>query len=57
MPIIDMATLEPVGEFGSRAWGDACSEGSIKILEAANLPDTISWAFTEDYTHAPARLL
>ena len=40
MPVIDMSTLKPVGEFGSRAWGEACAEGSIKILEAANLPST-----------------
>ena len=32
MPVIDMSTLEPVGEFGSKAWGDACAEASIKIL-------------------------
>ncbi len=57
MPVIDMSTLKPVGEFGSRAWGNACAEASIRMLEAANLPDTINWAFTEDYTHPPARLM
>ena len=57
MPVIDMSTLEPVGEFGSKAWGDACAEAAIKILEAADLPSTITWAFSEDYTHPPARLL
>ena len=57
MPVIDMSTLKPVGEFGSKAWGEACAEGSIKILEAANLPSDINWAFTEDYTHAPQRLM
>jgi hypothetical protein len=57
MPVIDMSTLKPVGEFGSKAWGEACSEASIKILEAADLPDHINWAFTEDYTHPPARLM
>ena len=57
MPVIDMSTLTPVGEFGSKAWGEACAEGAIKILEAANLPSTITWAFTEDYTHPPARLM
>lgn len=57
VPVIDMATLKPVGEFGSSAWGEACAEGSIKILEAANLPGDLSWAFTEDYTHPPARLM
>ena len=54
MPVIDMSTLKPVGEFGSRAWGEACAECSIKILEAANLPSSITWAFSEDYTHPPA---
>lgn len=57
MPVIDMSTLKPVGEFGSREWGEACAEASIKMLEAANLPDTINFAFTEDYTHPPARLM
>ena len=57
MPIIDMFTLKPVGEFGSKAWGDACAEASIKILEAANLSSSITWAFSEDYTHPPARLM
>ena len=57
VPIIDISTLKPVGEFGSRAWGEACADGSIKILEAANLPDDLSWAFTEDYTHPPVRLM
>lgn len=57
MPVIDMSTLKPVGEFGSKAWGEGCSECAIKILEAANLPSDINWAFTEDYTHPPARLM
>ncbi|MEM7365167.1 MAG: hypothetical protein AAF525_14180 [Pseudomonadota bacterium] len=57
MPVIDMSTLEPVGEFGSKAWGEACAEGAIRILQAANLPSSITWAFTEHYTHPPARLM
>ncbi|MAV26664.1 MAG: hypothetical protein CMQ05_11165 [Gammaproteobacteria bacterium] len=57
MPIIDMSTLSPVGEFGSKAWGEACSEASVKILEAADIPADTNWAFTEDYTHPPARLM
>jgi len=57
MPVIEMSTLIPVGEFGSLAWGEACAEGSIKILQAANLPTDLEWAFTEDYTHPPARLM
>ena len=57
MPVIDMSTLKPVGEFGSKAWGEACVEASLKILEAANLPSSITWAFSENYTHPPARLM
>lgn len=57
MPVIDMSTIKPVGEFGSKAWGEACVEAATKILEAANLPASINWAFTEHYTHPPARLM
>jgi len=55
--VIDMSTLSSVGEFGSKAWGEACAEASIKILKAANLPKSINWAFTEDYTYPPPRLM
>ena len=57
MPVIDMTTLKPVGEFGSKAWGEACVEAAIKMLEAAKLPSSITWAFSEDYTHPPSRLM
>ncbi|MEE2914782.1 MAG: hypothetical protein VX745_08975 [Pseudomonadota bacterium] len=57
MPVIEMSTLEPVGEFGSREWGEACVNCAIRMLQAANLPDTITWSFTEHYTHPPARLM
>lgn len=57
MPVIDMSTIKPVGEFGSKAWGEACVEAAIKMLEAADLPTSITWAFSEDYTHPPARLM
>ena len=57
MPVIAMSTLEPVGEFGSREWGEACVNCAIRMLQAANLPDTITWSFTEHYTHPPARLM
>jgi hypothetical protein len=57
MPVIDMSTLKPIGEFGSRAWGEAVIENAIKMLEAASLPTSITWALTEDYTHPPARLM
>ena len=57
MPVIKMSELRPVGEFGSKVWGEACAEASTKILEAADLPDDINWAFTENYMHPPARLM
>ena len=57
MPVIDMSTIKPVGEFGSKAWGEACVEAAIKMLEAADLPASITWAFSEHYTHPPARLM
>lgn len=57
MPVIDMSTLKPIDEFGSRAWGEAVVECSIKMLEATSLPTSITRALTEDYTHPPARLM
>ena len=54
---IDVSTLNPVGEFGSQAWGSACADFGIKILESADLPKDLSWAFSETYTHAPDRLI
>jgi hypothetical protein len=57
MYVIDMASLTKVGEFGSREWGEACAAASVKILKAANLPTDFEWAFTECYTHPPARLM
>ena len=52
-----MSTLKPVGEFGSKAWGEACCDASLQILAEADLTADINWAFTEDYTHPPARLM
>ena len=57
MAIIDVSDLNAVGEFGSKSWGEACANASVKILEAANLPKSINWAFTEDYSHPPQRLM
>ncbi|MDE0450384.1 MAG: hypothetical protein OXI90_01280 [Gammaproteobacteria bacterium] len=56
MPI-DVSRLEEVGEFGSKAWCEACAAGGVQLLEEANLPAHIEWGFSEDYTHPPARLL
>jgi hypothetical protein len=57
MYVIDMSTLKKEGEFGSKEWGEACAAASVKILEAANLPEDFEWAFTECYSHPPARLM
>ena len=54
---IDVNTLEPVGEFGSAAWCQACAEYGVKILESADIPDDLSWGFSEIYTHPPDRLV
>ena len=55
--VIDMSTLKKEGEFGSKEWGEACAAAAVKILEAAALPADLEWAFTECYTHPPARLM
>lgn len=55
--VIDMSTLKKEGEFGSKEWGEACAAASVRILEAADLPEGFEWAFTECYTHPPARLM
>ncbi|MBC81154.1 MAG: hypothetical protein CMQ33_10010 [Gammaproteobacteria bacterium] len=47
--------IEPVGEFGSKAWCAACAAGGVKLLKEANLPEDMEWAFSEVYTHAPER--
>lgn len=57
MSEIDMSKIQPVGEFGSREWCEACAAGGVTLLEDANLPADLEWGFTEDYTHPPARLL
>jgi len=57
MSEIDMSKIQPVGEFGSREWCEACAAGGVTLLEDANLPADLEWGFTEDYTHPPTRLL
>ena len=57
MAIIDVSDLSAVGEFGSKAWSETCANASVKILQAANLHKSINWAFTEDYSHPPQRLM
>lgn len=52
-----MLDIEPVGEFGSKKWCEACAAGGVRLLQEANLPADLEWGFTEDYTHPPERLL
>lgn len=52
-----MSDIEPVGEFGSREWCEACAAWSVKELRDANLPRDMAWGFTEVYTHLPERLM
>lgn len=52
-----MSDLQPVGEFGSKEWCEACAEAGVEILEEANLPADLEWGFSEIYTHPPERLL
>lgn len=54
---IDMDSLQPVGEFGSRAWNEAVAAYGAKMLEAADLPADLSWGFSEHYTCPPERLV
>ncbi|MGI9221612.1 MAG: hypothetical protein ACR2QS_11330 [Woeseiaceae bacterium] len=54
---IDMESLDPVGEFGSRAWCETCAAYGVKILEAAAMPADLSWGFSEIYTCPPSRLV
>ncbi|MGI9232492.1 MAG: hypothetical protein ACR2RD_02580 [Woeseiaceae bacterium] len=54
---VNMGSIEPVGEFGSRAWCEACAAYGVKILEASDLPADLSWGFSEIYTCPPARLV
>lgn len=49
--------IEPVGEFGSLAWCEACAEAGARLLRDAQLPAGLEWGFSEIYTLPPARLL
>jgi len=47
----------PVGEFGSKEWCEACGKAGAKMLEDANLPADMEWGFSEIYLYPPERLL
>lgn len=57
MPTIDVSQIKPVGEFGSKAWCEACADYGVQLLENGDIPDDVQWGFSEIYTHPPARLL
>ena len=57
MSEINVAELKPVGEFGSKAWCEACAHYGVKLLEDGDLPADTAWGFSEIYTDPPARLL
>lgn len=57
MTEINVAEIRPVGEFGSKAWCEACAQYGVMLLENADIPANTEWGFTEVYTHPPARLL
>ena len=57
MPVIDMASLQKEGEFGSKPWCEACAAAAVQILKEESYPKDFVWAFTEHYTHPPARFL
>ncbi len=57
MAEVDVTALRPVGEFGSKAWCEACAKYGVQLLEDAELPADLDWGFSEIYTHPPARLL
>ena len=57
MSFIDVRGLEPVGEFGSREWCEACASYGAKILEDGDMPRDLCWGFSEIYTCPPQRLI
>ena len=57
MTEINVAELKPVGEFGSKAWCEACAHYGVKLLEDGDIPADTAWGFSEIYTDPPARLL
>ncbi len=56
MPV-NVAELEPVGEFGSKPWCEACAKYGAELLEDGDLPAETAWGFSEIYSHPPPRLL
>ena len=57
MAEINVAELQPVGEFGSLAWCEACAAYGVQLLEDGDIPADLAWGFSEIYTYPPQRLL
>ncbi len=57
MSEINIAALKPVGEFGSKAWCEACAAYGVQLLQDGDLPKDLEWGFSEIYTHPPTRLI
>ena len=54
---VNVAELKPVGEFGSKAWCEACAKYGVQLLEEGDLGADTEWGFSEIYTYPPERLL
>ena len=54
---MDEEGRNPVGEFGSKEWCEACGKAGAKMLEDADLPADMEWGFSEIYLYPPERLL
>ena len=54
---VNVAELKPVGEFGSKAWCEACAKYGVQLLEEGDLRADTEWGFSEIYTYPPERLL
>ena len=54
---VNVAELKPVGEFGSKAWCEACAKYGVQLLEEGDLRVDTEWGFSEIYTYPPERLL
>lgn len=57
MSEINVSELKPVGEFGSKAWCEACAAYGTQLLEEGDIPPDLEWGFSEIYTFPPERLL
>ncbi len=52
MPV-NVADLKPVGEFGSKAWCEACAKYGMELLEDGDLPADTAWGFSGDLHPCP----